>query len=118
MSCAVIHLFPLIPLLLLLQADKPAIADAIWKVFESRVLADIPEDDILYDLDAAAFLQCIPWSHSYTQYIIIPPVHRIYCKKAQKCYSAFDGYENMSVKYIMHQRQSKRRKAGAASLSC
>ena len=118
MSCAVIHLLPLIPLLLLLKADKPAVADAIWKVFESRVPEDISDDDILYDLDVATFLQCIPWSHSYTLYIIIPSAHKIYYKKAQKCYNAFDGYENMSVKYMMHQRQSKRRKAGAASLSC
>ena len=77
-----------------------------------------PYNDILYDLDAAKFLQGIPWSHNYTLYIIIPPVHRMYCKKAQKCYSTFDGYENMIVKYMMHQRQSKRRKAGAASLPC
>ena len=74
------------------------------EVLESRVPADIPDDDILYDLDAATFPQCIPWSHNYTLYIIIPPVHRIYYKKAQKCYSAFDGYENMSVNYMMHQR--------------
>ena len=68
MSCAVIHL---IPFLLLFKADKPAIVDAIWKVFESRVPADILDDDILYDLDAATFLQC---THSYTLHIIISGV--------------------------------------------
>ena len=65
-NCPVIHLLPLISILLLLKADKPAIVDAIWKVYESRVQADIPDDDIPYDLDAATFLQFIPWSHSYT----------------------------------------------------
>ena len=58
MSCAVIYLLPLIPLLILLKADKPTIVDVIWKVYVST---DIPDDDIPYDLDAATFLQCIPW---------------------------------------------------------
>ena len=61
MSYAVIHLLPLIPFLLLLKADKPAIVDAIWKAYVSRVPGDIPDDGIPYDLDAAKFLQCIPW---------------------------------------------------------
>ena len=55
MSYAVIHLLPLIPFLLLLKAVKPAIVDAIWKVYVSRVPGDIPDDGIL---DAAKFLQC------------------------------------------------------------
>ena len=63
MSCTVIHLLSFIPLLLLFKADKLAITDAICMVFESRVPADIPNMTVL---DAATFLQCIPWSHHYT----------------------------------------------------
>ena len=38
----------------------------------------------------------------------MPPVHRINCKDTQNAIVAFDGYENISVKYMMHQRQSKK----------
>ena len=61
MSCAVIHLLPLIPFLILLKAGKSAIVDAIWKFYVSRVPADIPYDDTPYDLDETTFLQYIPW---------------------------------------------------------
>ena len=38
----------------------------------------------------------------------MPPVHRISCKDAKNAIVAFDSYENISVKYMMHQRQSKK----------
>ena len=37
--------------LLLLEADKPALADALWKVCENEVPAYIPDDGIQYILD-------------------------------------------------------------------
>ena len=48
--------------LLLYEADMPALTDAIWKICESVVPADIPDDGIRYVLDGGAFLQHIPWS--------------------------------------------------------
>ena len=52
--------------LLLHEADKPALADAIWKICESDVSEDISDDDIQYVLDSGALLQYIPWSRSST----------------------------------------------------
>ena len=64
--------------LLLREADKPALADAIWKTCECEAPADISEDGIQYVLDGGALLQRIPWSrsstygdicHQYTEYV-------------------------------------------------
>ena len=46
--------------LLLHETDKPALTDTIWKICESGVLADIPDDGIQYVLDGEALLQHIP----------------------------------------------------------
>ena len=48
--------------LLLREADKPALADAIWKLCETDIPADIPLDGIQYVLDGGALLQRIPLS--------------------------------------------------------
>ncbi len=52
--------------LLLREADKPALADAIWKACECEAPADISEDGIEYVLDGGALLQRIPWSRGST----------------------------------------------------
>ena len=52
--------------LLLLEADKPALANEIWKVCESEVPADIPDDGNQYVLEGGELLQRIPWSHGST----------------------------------------------------
>ena len=46
--------------LLLREADKPALADAIWKTCECEAPVDTSEDKIQYVLDGGALLQCIP----------------------------------------------------------
>ena len=98
--------------LLLHEADKPALGDAIWKICESGVSADIPDDGIQYILDGGALLQCIPWSrgstygdicHQYTEYV---------AKKYKDAIVVFDGHENMNTKDMTYQRRSKG-KAGA-----
>ncbi len=59
--------------LLLREADKPALADAIWNACECEAPADISEDGIQYVLDGiqyvldgGALLQRIPWSRGST----------------------------------------------------
>ena len=98
--------------LLLHEADKPAVADAIWKICESSVPVDIPDDGIQYVLDGEALLQRIPWSrgstygdicHQYTEYV---------ARKYMDAIVVFDGYENINTKHMTHQRRSKG-KAGA-----
>ena len=98
--------------LLLHEADKPALADAIWKICESGVPADLPDDHIQYVLDGGALIQRIPWSrgstygdicHQYTKYVV---------RRYKEAIVVFDGYENMNTKDMTHQRRSKG-KAGA-----
>ena len=52
--------------LLLLEADKPALANEIWKVCESEVPVDIPDDGNQYVLEGGELLQHIPRSHGST----------------------------------------------------
>ena len=62
--------------LLLREADKPALADAIWNLCKLDVPAEISDNGIQYVLDGGALLLCIPWScgstyrdicHQYTE---------------------------------------------------
>ena len=98
--------------LLLCEADKPALADAIWKACECDAQSDISEDGIQYVLDGGALLQRIPWSrgstyedicHQYTEYVV---------RKYKEAIIVFDGYESTNTKDMTHQRRSKG-KAGA-----
>ena len=53
--------------LLLHEADKLALADAIWKICESSVpVVYIPDNGIQHVLDGGALLQRIPWSCGFT----------------------------------------------------
>jgi len=106
MNCAAILLF-FDSSLLLNEADKPALADAMWKMSESGVSVDIPDNGIQYVLDGGALLQRIPWSrgstygdicHQYTEYV---------CRKYKNTVVLFDGYENVSTNVVTHQRRSK-----------
>ena len=98
--------------LLLHEADKPALVNTVWKICESGVPADIPDDHIQYVLDGGALIQRIPWSrgstygdicHQYTEYVV---------RRYKDAIVVFDGYENMNTKDMTHQRRSKG-KAGA-----
>jgi len=92
--------------LLLHEADKPALSNAIWKITESSVPKYISDDGIQYVLDGGTLLQRIPWSrgstygeicHQYTEYVA----------RKYKDAVVFDGYENMNTKHVTHQRRSK-----------
>ena len=100
MSHAVIHQLSL----LLLETDKPALADAIWNACESGVPVDIPHDGVQYVLDGRTLLQCISWSCSSTYGDIC---HQYVARKYKDAIVVFDGYENMSTKDMTHRRWSK-----------
>ena len=96
--------------LLLHEADKPALADAIWKICESGSPADIPDDHIQYVLDGGALIQCIPWSrgstygdicHQYTEYVV---------RRYKDAIVVFDGYENMNTKDVHDTSETVKRK--------
>ena len=93
--------------LLLREADKPALADAIWKSCECDVPVVIPSSGVQYVLDGGALLQRIPWSrgstyrdicHQYTEYV---------GRKYGNAIVVFDGYESTNTKDMTHQRRSK-----------
>ena len=93
--------------LLLQEADKPALADAIWKLCESDIPADIPHNGIQYVLDGGALLQRIPWScrstyrdicHQYTEYVT---------RKYRGAIVVFDGHESTNTRDMTHQRLAK-----------
>ena len=93
--------------LLLREADKPALADAIWKHCETDIPADIPLDGIQYVLDGGALLQRIPWScgsmyrdicHQYTEYVT---------RKYRDAIVVFDGCESSNTKDMTHQRWAR-----------
>lgn len=95
--------------LLLREANKPALADAIWKHTGPDVSADNIVDGCQYILDGGALLQRIPWSigstytyifHQYTQYVV---------KKYGNAVVVFDGYLCNNTKDMTHQRRSKGR---------
>lgn len=95
--------------LLLREANKPALADAIRKHVGTEVPADNVVDGSQYVLDGGALLQRIPWSigstyayicHQYTQYVV---------KKYGKAVVVFDGYKSNNTKDMTHQRRSKGR---------
>ena len=98
--------------LLLLEADKPAIADALWKVCENQVPAYIPDDGIQYVLDGGALLQRIPWSHGFTYGDIYCQHIEHVARKYKDAVVVFDGYENMSTKDMTHWRRSKGKARG------
>jgi len=93
--------------LLLNEADKPALADAMWKMSESGVSVDIPDNGIQYVLDGVALLQHILWSRGSTYGDICHQYTEYACRKYKNAVVVFDGYENVSTKDVTHQRRSK-----------
>ena len=93
--------------LLLREADKPTLTDAIWKICENGVPADIPDDEIQYVLDGGALLKCIPWSRSSTYGDICHQYTEYVARKYIDAIAVFCGYENMNTKDMIHQRRSK-----------
>ncbi len=98
--------------LLLREADKPALADAIWKTCECEASVNISEDGYQYVLDGGALLQCIPWSRGYTYGEICHQYTEYVARKYKNAIVVFDGYESTNTKDMTHQRRLKG-KAGA-----
>ena len=93
--------------LLLREANKPVLADAIWGLIKPHVLADNVQDGSQYVLDRGALLQRIPWSHGSTQKDICHQHTEYVWKKYDKAVVVFDGYESSNTKDMTHQRRSK-----------
>uniref|UniRef100_UPI00358ECD2A uncharacterized protein n=1 Tax=Myxine glutinosa TaxID=7769 RepID=UPI00358ECD2A len=93
--------------LLLREAKKPALADAIWGLIGPHVPADNVVDGCQYVLDGGALLQRIPWSHGSTYKDICHQYTEYVTKKYGKAVVVFDGYESNNTKDMTHHRRSK-----------
>jgi len=93
--------------LLLSEAKKPALADAIWGLIGPYVPADNVVDGSQYVLDGGALLQRIPWSHGSTYKDICHQYTEYVRKKYGKAVVVFDGYESNNTKDMTHHRRSK-----------
>ena len=92
--------------LLLREAHKPALADAIWRLIGPDVPTDVPDDGSRYVVDGGALIQRIPWSrwsthgcvfHQYTGYVK---------HKYRDAIFVSDGYGSTNTKDMKHQRRS------------
>ena len=86
-----------------MEADKPALADAIWKACECNVSAHIPNDGIQHVI----VLHRIPWSHGCTYRDICHQYTEYVARKNRFAIVVFDGYESTSTKDMTQQRRSK-----------
>ena len=91
------------PPLLLRDAHKPALADAIWGLIGH----DVPDDGSRYVVAGGAVIQRIPWSrgsifecifHEYTEHVK---------HKYREAIVVLDGYDSTNTKDMPHQRWSK-----------
>lgn len=93
--------------LLLREADKPAFADAIWKLSEPHDCSNIIQGNIQYVLDGGALLHRIPWSHGATYKEICNRYTEYVTRKYKDAIVVFDGYSTTNTKDVTHQRRAK-----------
>ena len=93
--------------LLLREANKPALADAIRDLVEPHLPADNVVDGSQYVLDGGALVQRIPWPHGSTYKDICHQYMEYVRNKYGKAVVVFDGYETNNTKDMTHNRRSK-----------
>ncbi len=93
--------------LLLREADKPALADAIWNLSKPHDPAEVSANGIQYVLDGGALLQCIPWSSGSTYGNICRQYTDYVSRKYRPAIIVFDGYEKFNIKDVTHWRRLK-----------
>ena len=93
--------------LLLREAHKPALADAIWRVSGTDVPADVPDYGSRYVVDGGALIQRIPWSHGFTYGCIFHQYTEYAKHNYRDAIVMFDGYCSTNTKGMTHQRRSK-----------
>jgi len=88
------------------QANKPALADAIWTIAKNSQTGG-PTGNVHFVLDGGALLQCVPWPRGITYDAICSFYVQYVANKYGKATVVFDGYQNgPSTKYGTHQRQA------------
>ena len=91
--------------LMLLQPQKPVLADAIWAKLPSDPAG--PTGEVQYVLDGGALLHRIPWPRGFPTY---RDICDLYCNYVTRKYGAaivvFDGYTSSSTKDMTQQRRA------------
>ena len=91
--------------LMLLQPQKPVLADAIWAKLPFDPAG--PAGEVQYVLDGGALLHRIPWPRGFPTYMDICD---LYCYYVTRKYGAaivvFDGYTSSSTKDMTQQRRA------------
>ena len=87
------------------QANKPALADAIWKAVDAD--APYPSQPFQYVIDGGSLLQRLPWKRG-AQFSSILDSYISYVKRRYgKAVIVFDGYESgPAPKDVTHQRRT------------
>lgn len=88
------------------QANKPALADELWKVGSFEEMEAIV--DVHYVINGGALLQRIPWGHTATFDDICDSYIKYVAKRYVKATIVFDDYPTgPSTKDTAHPRRSK-----------
>lgn len=94
---------------LLRKANKPSLADAIWKLAEcSQMSAHLDEESMCFVIDGGSLLQRLPWLQNTTYGSICQCYVDYINQKYRNPTVVFDGYEaGPSTKDNTHTRRSK-----------
>ena len=92
--------------LLLRQAQKPVLADALWSLLQTPNIPAI-SGQVQYVLDGGALIQRIPWKKGATYSEILGIYTEYVTRKYGHAIVVFDGYLNSSTKDMTHQRRLK-----------
>jgi len=88
------------------QANKPALADAIWTITKNSQ-AGGPTGNVHFVLDGGALLHRVPWPRGITYDAICSLYVQYVANKYGKATVVFDGYQNgPSTKDGTHQRRA------------
>lgn len=90
----------------MLQANKPVLADELWKLGSFEEME--PIENVHHVIDGGALLQRIPWNHNATFDDICESYITYMARRYVKATIVFDGYPTgPSTKETAHSRRSK-----------
>ncbi|KAG1701346.1 hypothetical protein GQR58_004811 [Nymphon striatum] len=90
---------------ILLEADKPALAEAIWKQLPIAIRNTVLPQNVQYLLDGRALLHRIPWTSGETYEGISSHYMRYVRDRYGNAVTVFDGYVSApSTKDVAHSR--------------
>jgi len=93
---------------ILLEADKPALAEAIWKQLPLAVRNTVLPQNVQYVLDGGALLHRIPWNSGETYERISSHYVRYVGDRYGNAVIVFDGYVSApSTKDVAHSRRAR-----------